>query len=49
VFHVALKFNLKELEHVFRHKVLRMLMAKGKINEDLIRMMGDWRHFWSNV
>ena len=49
VFRIAPKFNLKDLEQVFRHKVLRMLLARGKINEGLIRMMGGWRHSGFNV
>jgi len=46
---VAPKFNLKDLEQVFGHKDLRMLLARGKINEDLIRMMEGWRHSGFNV
>jgi hypothetical protein len=49
VFRVAAKFNLKDLEQLFRHKVLRMLLARGKINCDLIRMMEGWRHSGFNV
>jgi hypothetical protein len=48
-FRVAPKLHLKDLETLFRHKVLRMLLARGKINEDLIRMMGGWWHSGFNV
>ena len=37
------------MESLFRHKMLRMLLARGKINEDLIRMMAGWRHSGFNV
>jgi len=49
VFRVAPKYNLKDLEKLFRHKVLRMLLARGKITRELIRMMGGWRHSGFNV
>ena len=49
VFRVAPKFNLKDLEKLFRHKVLRMLLARGRITRELIRMMGGWRHSGFNV
>jgi hypothetical protein len=39
-FRVAPKLHLRDLESLFRHKVLRMLLARGMINEDLIRIMG---------
>jgi hypothetical protein len=35
---------LRDLELLFRHKVLRMLLVRGKINRELIRMMGGWKH-----
>jgi hypothetical protein len=34
------KFNLKDLEQLFRQKVLRMLLARGRITREMIRMMG---------
>jgi len=48
-FRGAPKFHLRDLEALFRHKVLRMLLARGKINCDLIRMMESWRHSGFNV
>jgi hypothetical protein len=48
-FRLAPKFHLRDLESLFRHKVLRMLLARGKINCDLIRMMEGWRHSGFNV
>ena len=31
-------------EAIFRHKVFRMLLAKGKITRELIAMLSSWRH-----
>jgi len=35
MFHVTPFFELKHLEEIFRHKVFRMLLSKGKIIEDI--------------
>jgi len=43
------EFNLKELEKIFRYKVLKMLRVRGKITEEFIRMMDGWRHSGFNV
>jgi hypothetical protein len=32
------------VEAIFRHKVFRMLLAKGKITRELIAMLSSWRH-----
>ena len=32
------------LEAIFRHKVFKMLLAKGRITRDLIAMLSNWRH-----
>jgi hypothetical protein len=34
----------KKLEAIFRHKVFRMLLNKGKITKELIAMLSTWRH-----
>ena len=44
MFRVAPPLELKKLEAVFQHKVLRMLLSKGKITEEMIRMLSTWRH-----
>ena len=44
MFCVAPPLELKKLEAVFQHKVLRMLLSKGKITEEMIRMLSTWRH-----
>jgi hypothetical protein len=36
--------DLKKLEAIFRPKVFRMLLAKGRITQDLIAMLSNWRH-----
>ena len=37
------------LKKIFRHKVLNRLRCRGKITEELIRMISGWRHSGSNV
>ncbi len=49
LFTVAPAFDTKALEKIFRHKVLKMLLAKGKITADLIALMDKWRHSGFNV
>ena len=44
MFRVAPPLELKKLEAIFQHKVLRMLLSKGKITEEMIRMLSTWRH-----
>ncbi len=41
--------ELKKMEAIFRHKVLRMLMNKGKIMEEMVKMLSGWRHSGFNV
>jgi hypothetical protein len=41
---VAPPLDLKKLEAVFRHRVFKMLLAKGRITRDLIAMLSNWRH-----
>jgi ribosomal protein S27E len=49
MFRVAPPLELKKLEVIFRHKVFKMLLAKGKITEEMIRMLSAWRHSGFNV
>ena len=44
MFRVAPPLELKRLESIFRHKVFRMLLNKGKITEEMIRMISAWKH-----
>ena len=44
MFRVAPPLELKKLEAIFRHKVFRMLLAKGKITKEMIAMLSTWRH-----
>jgi hypothetical protein len=50
LFRAAPPLELKKLlvpfrvEAIFRHKVFRMLLAKGKITQEMIAMLSKWRH-----
>jgi hypothetical protein len=44
MFRVAPPLELKKLEAIFRHKVLRMLIAKGKITQEMLNLLSGWRH-----
>ena len=44
MFRVAPPLELKKLEAIFRHKVFRMLLAKGKVSREMIAMLSNWRH-----
>jgi hypothetical protein len=48
-FKVAPKLQMKVLEALFQHKVLKMLLNKGKINKELISLLLSWRHSGFNV
>jgi len=39
----------KQIAELFRHKVLKMLLAKGKITPERIALMDNWRHTGFNV
>ena len=49
MFRVAPPLELKKLEMIFRHKVFRMLLKRGKITEETVRMLSAWRHSGFNV
>jgi hypothetical protein len=40
LFRLAPRFNLKELEKLFRYRVLKMLLRKGRITEEFLRDKG---------
>nr|HID58180.1 hypothetical protein [Desulfobacterales bacterium] len=44
MFRVAPRFETRQLEEIFGHKVFKMLLSKGKITEDLVDMLISWRH-----
>jgi len=48
-FRVAPLFEAKHLEHIFQHKLLRVLLSKGKITQDLINILLSWRHSGFNI
>jgi len=49
MFRVAPPLELKKLEAIFRQRVLRMLLNKGKITEEMVKMLSGWRHSGFNV
>ena len=49
MFSVSPAVDTKALEQIFRHKVLKMLLAKGKIKQDMITLLDKWRHTGFNV
>jgi hypothetical protein len=49
MFSVSPNVDTKSLEQIFRHKVLKMLLAKGKITQDMIALLDKWRHTGFNV
>jgi len=44
MFRVAPPLELKKLEALFRHKVLTMLIAKGKVTREMLTLLSGWRH-----
>ena len=49
MFSVSPAVDIKALEQIFRHKVLKMLLAKGKITQDMISLLDKWQHTGFNV
>jgi len=49
MFRIAPPLEIKKLEAIFRHKVFRMLLKKGKITEELVKMLSAWKHSGFNV
>jgi len=49
MFTVSPTIDKKALEQLFRHKVLKMLLTKGKITQDMINLLDKWRHTGFNV
>jgi len=43
-FVLAPQLDAEKLTELFRHKVLKMLLARGKITRERIRMMDGWNH-----
>ena len=44
MFRVAPPLELKKLEAIFQHKMFRILLNKGKITEEMVRMHSAWKH-----
>jgi hypothetical protein len=49
MFRVAPPLELKKLEAIFRHQILRLLLRKGKITEEMVKMLSRWKHSGFNV
>ena len=49
MFRAAPRFETKQFEVVFRHKVFKVLLSKGKITQDLVNILMSWRHSDFNV
>jgi len=45
----SVSWNLASGCLVFRHKVFKMILSKGKITEDMVDMLMKWRHSGFNV
>lgn len=43
IFYTTLEINLKPLQELFHAAVLKMLKKEGKIDDDLVRMLIQWR------
>jgi len=49
MFRMAPPRELKKLEAIFRHKVFRMVLNKGKTSEGMVKMLSTWRLSGFNV
>ena len=49
MFRVAPPLEMKKLEAIFRHKVFKMLLKKGKITAEMVRMLSAWKHSGFNI
>ena len=41
---MAPRFDPKDLRAIFEHRVLRMLLSRGKITRDLMALIRSWRY-----
>jgi hypothetical protein len=48
-FKVAPAFDTESLEKLFQHKILKMLLRKRKITEEVAKLILSWRHTGFNV
>lgn len=49
MFSVSSIVATKTLGHIFRHNVLKMLLKKDKVTQDMIALLDKWRHSGFNV
>jgi hypothetical protein len=48
-FKIAPAFDTESLQKLFQHKILKMLLRKGKIMEEVPKLILSWRHSGFNV
>ncbi|MEA3232252.1 MAG: transposase, partial [Thermodesulfobacteriota bacterium] len=49
MFSASSTVNTNALERIFRYKVLKMLLSKSKIKQNMIALLDKWRHTGFNV
>jgi hypothetical protein len=48
-FRVSPRYDTKPMEEIFKHKLFKFLLSKGKITQELIDLHSTWRHSGFNV
>ena len=48
-FRVAPPLDTEPMEKIFQHEVLGMLLGKGKIMEEVVKLIMSWRHSGFNI
>jgi len=48
-FKVSPAFDTKPLEEIFRHKIFKMLLSKGKIIQEMVDLLMSWKNSGFNV
>jgi len=49
VFHALPTMSLAPMEELFRHRVFKMLMKKGLLNAERVKLMESWEHSGFNI
>jgi len=49
MFKVSPTFDTKPLEEIFRHKIFKMLLSKGKIIQEMVDLVMSWKNSGFNV
>ena len=48
-FRVSPRLDTKSTEEIFRHKLFKFLLSKGKVTQELINLHSTWHHSGFNV